>query len=104
MRFFSGPRIFNDRQVIDLDVGLDCIIRLSIPNPRFFYQVLRIAKGQLPEWSLFNLVSIVDHNLAANIITVPVSFTEDRSNDFVHDILFVNASGIMSNDDRLAFI
>ena len=104
MRLFPGSCFIYDRQVVDADVRLDGIIFLAIPFAGFFYEVQIVSEAQFPVWRPFHLVNIVDDNLASDIFTIPESFTDDRADNFLHNIVLVNCPGIMCDNYRLPCI
>ena len=84
--------------MIDDDIRLDCVIRLTVPDAGFLNQVQIVAQRQFTQAAVAHGVRVVDDDFGADSIAVPVAVRENCANLLpVHVVLIHNARLVRNN-------
>ena len=90
--------------MIDSDVPLDGIVLLAVPDTGSFVQIQVVAKGQFLQPSPFQTVSVMDDDFCTNIIAAAVSFSQNRTDLFVPDIILCDKPSVMGDNDGATLV
>lgn len=90
--------------MVDADIALDGVVGLTVPDAGGLIKVQAVPQGQLPESAPLHRVGVVDDNFYPDVFTVLVAFREDGPDVFPVHIVLVHHTGLMGEDDRLAFV
>lgn len=94
----------NQRKVIHTDIGLDCIIRLSIPFSGFHDKILIVPDRQFPQARRLYSIGVVNDDFGTDGLAVLLSGSQDCSHSLPAGIVFVYHLRIVGNDDGLSLI
>lgn len=94
----------DQRKVIHTDIGLDCIIRLSIPFSGFHDKILIVPDRQFPQTRCLYGIRIINYDFCSDGFSVLLSGGQDCAHTFPVGIVLVNHLRIVGNNDRLSLI
>ena len=94
----------DQRKVIHTDIGLDCIIRLSIPFSGFHDKILIVPDRQFPQTRCLYGIRIINYDFCSDGFSVLLSGGQDCAHTFPVGIVLVDHLRIVGNNDRLSLI
>ena len=100
----TGTGDSNQCQMIDTDMGLDCIIRLSVPFSGFHDKVLIIPNRQFPQTGCLYRIRVVNDDFCTNGFSVLLSRGQDCSHSLPAGIVLVDYLRIVGYDDGFSLI
>ena len=89
--------------MVDADIPLDNVIRLSVPFPWGFIRLHVIAQRQLPEAAV-QTVRVMDNNFCPDFFTVWIAFGKDSSNILLLNIVFADIACLVGHNNGFPFI
>ena len=100
----TGASDSYQRQMIDTDMGLDCVIRFSVPFSGFHDKILIIPNGQFPQTGCLYCIRVVNDDFCADGFSVLLSRGQDCSHSLSVGIVLVDHLRIVGYDDGLSLI
>ena len=90
--------------MIDADIRLNGVIGLTVPFAGFFQKVEIVAQRQFAQTAVAHGVRIVDDDLGADVIAVPIAVSEDGANLLPVHIVLIHNARLMRNNHGLSTI
>ena len=100
----TGAGDSNQRQMIDTDMGLDCIIRLSVPFSGFHDKILIVPNRQFPQAGCLYCIRVVNDDFCTDGFSVLLSRGQDCSHSLPAGIVLVDHLRIVGYDDGFSLI
>ena len=90
--------------MVDPDVPLDRVVMLSVPFARSLIEIQVVAKRELLQAAVLLGVGILNHDLSADVISVPVAFGQNRTDSFLRYVVLIHEASVVSDNDGLALV